>query len=53
VALVKQQTWQFARRQRTWLRRQLPVTWVEAGEGETMDALAGRVRALGVRPVGV
>ena len=28
IALVKTRTWQFARRQRTWLRRQLPVVWV-------------------------
>lgn len=28
VALVKAKTWQFARRQGTWLRGQLPVEWV-------------------------
>lgn len=28
VALVKTRTWQFARRQRTWFRGQLPVEWV-------------------------
>ncbi|MFM8470532.1 MAG: tRNA (adenosine(37)-N6)-dimethylallyltransferase MiaA [Limisphaerales bacterium] len=28
VALVKTKTWQFARRQGTWFRRQLPVEWV-------------------------
>jgi tRNA dimethylallyltransferase len=27
VALVKTKTWQFARRQGTWFRRQLPVEW--------------------------
>jgi tRNA dimethylallyltransferase len=52
VALVKQKTWQFARRQMTWLRRQLPVAWVEAGAGERADALAGRVRSLGLRDGG-
>jgi tRNA dimethylallyltransferase len=31
IALVKQRTWQFARRQMTWFRRQLPVTWIQAG----------------------
>jgi len=29
VLLVKQKTWQFARRQMTWFRRQLPVRWLE------------------------
>ena len=28
IALVKIKTWQFARRQRTWFRRQLAVEWV-------------------------
>lgn len=28
VALVKTKTWQFARRQGTWFRRQLPVQWI-------------------------
>ena len=28
IALVKTKTWQFARRQRTWFRRQLAVEWV-------------------------
>ena len=28
IALVKTRTWQFARRQGTWFRRQLPVKWL-------------------------
>lgn len=28
IALVKTKTWQFARRQGTWFRRQLPVLWI-------------------------
>jgi tRNA dimethylallyltransferase len=28
IALVKTKTWQFARRQGTWFRRQLPVEWL-------------------------
>lgn len=45
VALVKQKTWQFARRQLTWLRRQLPVTWVPAGE-DPVAVAAGIRRAV-------
>jgi tRNA dimethylallyltransferase len=34
IALVKTRTRQFAKRQMTWFRRQLPVTWIEVGAGE-------------------
>lgn len=34
IALVKQKTRQFAKRQVTWLRHQLPVRWLEVTPGE-------------------
>lgn len=40
VALVKQKTWQFARRQMTWFRHQLPVDWLAAGPDATPEDLA-------------
>ncbi|MFM1770644.1 MAG: tRNA (N6-dimethylallyl-A37)-dimethylallyltransferase [Verrucomicrobiota bacterium] len=49
VALVKTRTWQFARRQMTWLRRQLPVTWVPAGEDP--GAVAAAIQGLDQRAV--
>ena len=53
VALVKQRTWQFARRQITWWRHQLPVVWVdwppevppEAIAQQLLDFGEGRERA--------
>lgn len=42
VALVKTKTWQFARRQGTWFRRQLPVHWVPLAP----DADAAQVAAM-------
>ncbi len=49
IALVKTKTWQFARRQGTWFRRQLPVEWVPlAVESEPLAVareLAGRWHA--------
>lgn len=46
VTLVKQRTWQFARRQMTWLRRQLPVTWVHSGPNEASGEIARRIEQL-------
>ena len=46
VALVKLRTRQFAKRQMTWFRRQLPVTWIEVGPGEQMKEVAARLLAL-------
>jgi tRNA dimethylallyltransferase len=43
IALVKQRTWQFARRQRSWLRTQMPPTWVLVPPGEPPAATARRV----------
>ncbi len=37
ISLVKTKTWQFARRQMTWFRRQLPVRWIDLPAGETGD----------------
>jgi tRNA dimethylallyltransferase len=41
VALVKQKTWQLARRQRTWFRHQLPVQWLELSPASEPAAVAG------------
>jgi tRNA dimethylallyltransferase len=43
IALVKIRTRQFAKRQMTWFRRQLPVTWIEVGATERADDVAERV----------
>lgn len=43
IALVKQRTWQLARRQRTWFRHQLVVDWVSVGPGESPKAVANRI----------
>jgi tRNA dimethylallyltransferase len=43
VELVKRKTWQFARRQATWFRHQLPVTWLDVAEHETPAAMAARI----------
>lgn len=46
IALVKQRTWQFARRQMTWFRRQLPVTWIQWEAGCPAEAIVDRVTSL-------
>jgi tRNA dimethylallyltransferase len=46
IALVKTRTRQFAKRQRTWFRRQAQVQWFQASEDETTETLAERVAAL-------
>jgi len=45
IALVKQRTWQFARRQMTWFRRQLEVTWIELTPESTPAAVADQILA--------
>ncbi len=45
IALVKTRTRQFAKRQMTWFRRQLPVHWLEIPREESVDETAGRVEA--------
>jgi len=43
IELVKIRTRQFAKRQMTWFRRQLPVTWIEAGAGESPEQIVERI----------
>jgi len=45
IALVKQRTWQFARRQMTWFRRQLEVTWIELTPDRGPEAVAEQILA--------
>ena len=45
ITLVKTRTRQFAKRQMTWLRRQLRVTWLEVQPGEQVEAMAARIEA--------
>ncbi|MBL9135920.1 MAG: tRNA (adenosine(37)-N6)-dimethylallyltransferase MiaA [Verrucomicrobiales bacterium] len=46
VALIKTRTWQFARRQMTWFRNQLPVQWLDVGPEESPDRIADRLRVI-------
>jgi tRNA dimethylallyltransferase len=46
VALVKQKTWQFARRQMTWFRHQTPVQWLALEAEEEAGHTSARLRAL-------
>lgn len=43
VELVKLRTRQFAKRQLTWFKRQLPVLWTRAGENESPCSIAERL----------
>lgn len=45
IVLVKIRTRQFAKRQMTWFRRQLPVTWLEVRADEPASEIAARVMA--------
>lgn len=45
VELVKLRTRQFAKRQMTWFRRQLPVNWVEAAREETAKEVSEKILA--------
>lgn len=45
VALVKRRTWQFARRQMTWFRHQLPMQWLDVPPGEPPEDTAGHLLA--------
>ena len=42
IALVKSKTWQFARRQATWFRHPLPVTWLAVSPEEPVEAVVER-----------
>lgn len=46
IALVKQRTWQFARRQRTWFRHQAVGVWIDLQQGEAGESGSARVRAV-------
>ena len=43
VELVKSRTRQFARRQMTWFRRQVPVRWLSLAPGQSAEAVATRL----------
>lgn len=45
VTLVKTKTWQFARRQGTWFRRQLPVEWMPLAADAKPAAVADGLQA--------
>ena len=45
VELVKLKTWQFARRQMTWFRNQLPVHWLDIAPEESAGRIAERIIA--------
>lgn len=50
IDLVKTKTRQFAKRQMTWFRRQLPVNWISIKEGESSDVVSSRIRESLSRP---
>ena len=43
IALVKQRSGHFAKRQLTWFRHQLPGTWVQCQPGETAAETTARL----------
>ena len=45
IALVKQRTRQFAKRQMTWFRRQFKLEWVSLGACDEAPDVAGRLVA--------
>jgi len=45
VSLIKQRTRQFAKRQMTWFRRQLPAQWSEICEGESVEITVNRIQS--------
>ncbi len=45
IALVKQRTRQFAKRQMTWFRRQFELTWINMSETDVAEAVADRIEA--------
>lgn len=51
VEVTARRTRQYAKRQLTWFRRQLPVTWLEAGDRPAANLADDAIRAFdGVRP---
>jgi tRNA dimethylallyltransferase len=45
IELVKLRTRQFAKRQMTWFRRQLPLTWINLAPGDSSESVAGTIAA--------
>ncbi|MBI5772883.1 MAG: tRNA (adenosine(37)-N6)-dimethylallyltransferase MiaA [Verrucomicrobia bacterium] len=45
IALVKQKTWQFARRQGTWFRNQFQLHWLEVKSDESASQTCERILA--------
>ncbi len=43
VGLVKIRTWQFAKRQMAWFRRQLALRWIHLADGQAAADVAGRL----------
>lgn len=50
IALVKRKTWQFARRQLTWFRHQLPMRWLDVAPEEPPQVTARRILSVLARP---
>ncbi len=50
IALVKRKTWQFARRQLTWFRHQLPMYWLDVAPEEPPEVTARRILSELARP---
>jgi tRNA dimethylallyltransferase len=50
LALVKRKTWQFARRQMTWCRHQLPMHWLDVPPDEPPEVTAERIVAVWLAP---
>lgn len=50
LALVKRKTWQFARRQLTWFRHQLPMHWLDVAPEEPPEVTARRILSVLARP---
>jgi tRNA dimethylallyltransferase len=45
IELVKLRTRQFAKRQMTWFRRQLSLTWINLAPEDSAEAVASRIAA--------
>jgi len=43
IALIKQKTWTFARRQRTWFRNQMSVKWLPAEATDNVSTLVAEI----------
>jgi tRNA dimethylallyltransferase len=46
IALVQRRTRQFAKRQMTWFRHQLPVEWINVSESDPPETIAGNILRL-------